>query len=82
MSIKEVITNILSEPTFVDVKIGVVSLTLTQELEDRKQIPFGSAAIKNITVGVSMQSNKFMKVNGSVGSLNLIDERAESIYLL
>ena len=61
--------------------MGVVSLVLTEELEERKQIPFASAAISNISVGVAMQNNSFMKVDGSVGSLHLLDDRVESIFV-
>jgi hypothetical protein len=59
--------------------VGIVSLVLTEELEERKQIPFASASIRNISVGVAMQSNSFMKIDGSVGSLHLVDDRIESI---
>jgi hypothetical protein len=66
----------------VDVKIGVLSLELTEELPQRKLVPFAAAAINNITVDVSMQSNCFMKVDGSVGSLSLVDKREEGIWFL
>jgi hypothetical protein len=58
-----------------------VSLVLTQELEGKIQLPFASASINNIVVGVAMQSDKFMKVDGSVGSLSLVDDRTEYIFM-
>lgn len=64
-----------------DVKVGVVSLDLMQEREDGTTKPFAAAEISNISVNVAMKSNAFMKIDGSVGALNLLDKREDGIII-
>ncbi len=70
------------EPTYLDVKIGTVSLALSHETQAANAIavaPFASAGLKDVDINIEMKSGSYMKVEGNVGSLSLKDNRTNSI---